>query len=162
MARRVSPWSFVAGRNDLDIRIRRLPEGVNGACRVSAAGRSTIVLSADLDQAERTAVLAHELVHLERGGGCPETGSDVWDVVSRREEVRVDREVARALCPAAEVDAWIRLEVDAGHQVDAVAVSEAWALPGWIAAIVLEDAAGRARRDLAASIGRHPARFRAI
>lgn len=51
-------------------------------------------------------MLTHELVHDERGGGASFPGQPAtWEAVVRREELRVDAEVARRLVPADELRA---------------------------------------------------------
>lgn len=62
--------------------------------------RAAIVLEVELDRRERRAVLAHELVHDERGGGCVAHGMpEGWMAVVVRDELAVQREVARWLVP---------------------------------------------------------------
>jgi len=65
-----------------------------------------VMVSSTLNQCWRNAVLAHELVHDERDGGCVLEGMpEQWRAVAAREEARVWREVARRLVPAAEIAA---------------------------------------------------------
>lgn len=125
---------------------RVLPEGMSGACKVWADGRIAIVLSSTMDRAERTATLAHELVHAQRGGGCADVLPGMrWDAVLAREELIVDRQVTDQLLDPVEFDAWIAGEVQADRSVDERTVSIEWAVPMWIARIGLEAALARAR-----------------
>lgn len=53
--------------------------------------------------------LAHELVHDERGGGCPcpADAPPGWGVVARREEARVEATVAARLVPLDELARYV-------------------------------------------------------
>jgi hypothetical protein len=66
--------------------------------------RALIMISAEINQCMRKAVLAHELIHDEEGGGCVLEGMPAqYRVVAAREERRIDLEVARRLIPEAEL-----------------------------------------------------------
>jgi hypothetical protein len=113
---RVSPWEAIKDRDNLHVRIVELPPGVKGACQ-RVDGHEFILLSKDLDQEERAITLWHELIHLERDGGCPDDPGmpDSWRVVVLREERRVQRE--------AEARRWT-------PEMIAAAIAEAEAQPG--------------------------------
>lgn len=143
MARRRSPWADVAQRPGLTVRLLELPDGVRGVCRPTGPTTGIIALSAALDQVERSAVLAHELVHVRRGGPCPSELSEVWWAVEAREELVVDREVARDLVPTVEFDSWLDARVEEGDLVDAALVAEVWRVPERVAQVALELAAQR-------------------
>jgi hypothetical protein len=114
-------------------------------------GDWVVVLDAGLDQTDRTAVLAHELEHIARGGGLPEPIPGMrWGAILAREEATVDRAAVDQLVPPAELDTWITARVADDSHVDAVAVSDAWAVPQRYAAIALDAATKRAT-------ARHPA-----
>lgn len=61
------------------------------------------MLRADLDAIGRRCTLAHELVHVERGGGSEHPDP----VVRAREEMWVDRVVVDRLVPEDELAAWL-------------------------------------------------------
>lgn len=94
-----NPWSSLKGRRDIvvlfaDTGDMRAVHQVRGRAHV-------IVIAAEADQVERNHLLAHELVHIERGGGCPDAGwmADSWGPVIAREEDRVEGIVAARLIP---------------------------------------------------------------
>lgn len=150
---RRSPWTTLAARSNVTVRLAALPSGVNGACR-ERDGHAVILLSSLLDQVERSITLAHELIHLDRGGGCPSgLPGMLWDPVTAREEAAVDSAVATDLLPADRFDAWIAAEVALDHQVDALLVSIEWAVPTRIAVLALAAAERRARLRHASSQG---------
>jgi hypothetical protein len=68
----------LASLSGVTVRLVDLPRGVRGACRPLGQGRAMVVIDRRLGQVKRTAVLAHELVHLERGGPCPSGLSGEW------------------------------------------------------------------------------------
>lgn len=94
-----NPWKTLRGRTDLRFAIEPMPEGVYGAY-VRRGDRKGIIIAKGLGRRRRNATLAHELVHDERDGGCPTDDlPEPLMVVARREERRVEREVARRLVP---------------------------------------------------------------
>lgn len=65
-------------------------------------GTTVIVIDPDGDGPTRRERLAHELVHVDRGGGAAWVGMpDAWRAVVARDESRVDREAARRQVPPA-------------------------------------------------------------
>ena len=78
---------------------------MGGGFHVRADERAVIVLDPDLDAPMRRAVLTHELVHHERGGGPGRAGAPATlDLLVERDERAVDAEVARRLVPVDELD----------------------------------------------------------
>jgi hypothetical protein len=68
------------------------------------------VLDAGLDRRARRCVLAHELVHAERGIGHPAATTATME----REEEAVRREVARRLVPPSLLQRFVAARVDLG------------------------------------------------
>lgn len=96
-----------------------------------------IVIDRSLPPVERLAVLAHELVHIERGGTA-----DCLDV--GREERAVDRIVAQRLVPADELEALVEVLVEIEGGVTAEMVAEEFEVPAEVAARAM---AGLAQRQ---------------
>ncbi|WCO68681.1 hypothetical protein PO878_08060 [Iamia majanohamensis] len=95
--------------------VTRLPAGVRALCAVADDGHQAILVNRDLPPAERLAALAHELVHLERGGGCHRPGlHDRLRPLRAREEAQVDRIVARRLVPLDLLEAWAAARAEVG------------------------------------------------
>lgn len=134
---RYSPWRVLAAQNHITVRISPLPAGVSGACRVLADGAVLILLASSLDARERVAVLAHELLHIERGIGrgesCPE-----WRAVEAREEEIIDRQVAGRLLPTEELAAWIRARGPDDEAVTTRVVADEWFVSEPVARRALE------------------------
>lgn len=105
----------------------------------------TIRLDPRLDRRQRRAALAHELVHLERGGGVTCAGMPAtWVPLRQREEQRVNREVARRLVPPAELDALVESRRSVGPVTSEV-VADEFDVPEWVAGIALDMSHGRSR-----------------
>lgn len=94
MGERWNAWRALRDRAHVRLRWGS-PNGHDG--QVDTTG--TIWLHPHLGRQERHAVLAHELVHLERGIPAPATPA----VLVAREERLVDAEVARRLVPLDEL-----------------------------------------------------------
>jgi hypothetical protein len=107
----VTPWAYVVGvsewrpwralreRSTIEFMLCDLPPGVR-AIYGRRGDDEAIIVNQTLTPAERLAAIAHELVHVERGGsghcaGAPQS----WGAVVAREEARVDRIVAERLVP---------------------------------------------------------------
>lgn len=84
-------------------------------------------------------MLAHELVHDERGGGCVEAGMPPsWADVVTRDELIVRREVADWLVPRHDLVVFIdRRVVDSAPGVTAWEVSEEFDVPEEVAMLAL-------------------------
>lgn len=93
------PWQVLADLDDVVYAVERLPDRV-GAVYARRGDRAAIVIDDRLGPVEHRAALAHELVHHERGPP-PRVVPDTLRCVVIREEVAVDREVARRLVPRA-------------------------------------------------------------
>lgn len=96
-----NPWTQLKAEPDVLLIMRDdLPPELGGGAYWPDAGGGVIVLDRRLSQVERNCVLAHELVHHERGGGCgdgfmPES----WRPVAAREEQVVDDIAVERLVP---------------------------------------------------------------
>lgn len=95
-----NPWRALRERDHIDFGLDRLPACLGGAVYWPEDGRVIIAIDRSLTRQERSAALAHELVHDERGGGKSfDSAPDTWDAVVARDELMVHREVARRLVP---------------------------------------------------------------
>lgn len=96
-----SPWRALRERSHLEFSLADLPDALGGAYyEPQAEGWAAVLIDRRLSRVQRKAALAHELVHDERGGGCSGDGMpDSWNAVVARDELTVDREVARRLVP---------------------------------------------------------------
>src|SRR5688500_16211092 len=100
------PWIEAAARPHLEVEVVSLPDRLGGGCYLPVDDFVAILLDERLDRRTLRAVLAHELVHDERGGGASFIGQPpAWDAVVGRDERRVDVEVARRLVPLDELRA---------------------------------------------------------
>lgn len=119
------PWAAAGRLPHLDIWFADVPEG---ATWHRVAGHDHITIDARATRRERAALLAHELVHLERGIGYPSATHRTME----REEAIVRRETARRLVPPAELADLVarRSEVEA---VTAEVVAEEFDVPVAIA-----------------------------
>ena len=82
------PWRRFALLTDWSLRWAELPEGVMG---LTCHRTRTVTLALGMSQAERRCTIAHETEHVERGAVSPQE--------TRREELLIDRKVARLLIP---------------------------------------------------------------
>jgi hypothetical protein len=84
-----------------------------------------IGLDCRLGRLRRSEVLAHELVHDERAGGCDLPGMPSgWQAVVASDEAAVDDEVARRLVPVGELGDYCRAQVAIGYGVTAAETAE--------------------------------------
>jgi len=139
-------WGELRRRRHIDLEFDDL-DGERGMIEDLPNGRRRITLDVGLDQVERRAVLAHELVHDERG--ILFTRSTPTLVVDK-EEACVRDETARRLVPVDLLEDFVRwLIVDNGSATWRD-VAEEFEVPRDVAQRALELLAQRAR-------GRHPA-----
>ena len=103
---RWNPWRALNERPHIELRFAYLG-GRRGLWQRDELG-DLILLDAELGRRSRRSVLAHELVHAERGIG--------FGIASRetmvREEELVRREVARRLVPRAALLAYVTAKLD--------------------------------------------------
>jgi hypothetical protein len=93
------PWGAADARG-VRVATDQVADLLGGAFGSWWHGVQIVVLSPSLAAPARRAALAHELIHLERGGGIDLPGMPAawaWEVA--REEARVDDEVALRLVP---------------------------------------------------------------
>ncbi len=105
---RWNPWRALRARGHLEFALVSLPDATGGGYyEPQSEGWAAVLIDDRLTRVDRRAVLAHELVHDERGGGCTAQGMPAsWDAVVSRDEEAVDSEVARRLVPADELRAF--------------------------------------------------------
>lgn len=85
------------------------PEGVHGLSCQASNGNIAIALDANLGQPERCWTLAHELVHIERGGGCQaRPGNPIWGIQITKEEAAVNAIACDRLIPPRLIAADVR------------------------------------------------------
>lgn len=120
MGRRWNPWRALREQADV-VLVRSVPlAGPRGLAIVFPDGEPVVALDPSLGRVERRSVLAHELVHLERGL----LPHDSPDHVVAREERRVDGEAARRLVPADELRAVAASLLDVAEAVEAWQLAE--------------------------------------
>lgn len=126
-----NPWRALRSRPRVELRFADLA-GRKGLWQRDAQG-DLIILDAGLDRRSRRCVLAHELVHVERGIGfgaaTPET--------MQREEEQVRREVARRLVPPVELAIYLERTAD-GTGITVTDVAEEFDVDTEVAAKALE------------------------
>lgn len=104
---RWNPW-VTLHTSSIELWFARLP-GERGRWTRRPSG-DEILLDERLDRRSRTEVLAHELVHAERGVGWPSATAATMEV----EEERVWRIALRRLAPPSEVRRFIRARATVG------------------------------------------------
>lgn len=129
-----NPWADLKARGDVIVLFGPVPAGVRAVHEMRGRAH-VILLPDDATQVERNHLLAHELVHVERGGGCPGAGltHEPWGPVVAREEQRVEEIVAQRLVP---VDRLLRLAWEACEsegRLDPWVVAERFAVPQHVA-----------------------------
>jgi hypothetical protein len=137
------PWRSIDAHQDLLVTFDPVARLMGGGFQVADGPRSYIVVDPDLDEAARRAVLTHELIHHERGGGPARSEwSSGRDGLVSRDERQVEAEVARRLVPDDELVALIheRLAVDEG--VDRAEVAVQFCVPLDVAELALRQLRG--------------------
>lgn len=125
MPRTWDPWSELKTRRHLRVKRFDLPESTGGALYWPTRRGATIFLDYRADRVRRRCLLAHELVHDERHGGCSAPYMPPsWEAVVAREENWVNNTVADRLVPPDELAALCAGRADAGLEVTAVDVAE--------------------------------------
>jgi hypothetical protein len=123
------PWRAAAALPRLEIWYGDVPEG---AVWHRDHRGDQITIDASAGARERRALLAHELVHLERGIGYPLASAATME----REEAIVRREVARRLVPPDELAALVARVGDL-EPVTAEVVADEFDVPAHVAAEAL-------------------------
>lgn len=125
MSERWRPWRQLgAAHPEVDVHlVDDLPAGCDGAY-FSDGQVAVILVRRTLSPIDRLAVLAHELVHHERGGSGYQADlpAGLAGLVAR-EEARVDRVVADRLVPRVELVATVERLAALGEPVTAEAVA---------------------------------------
>ena len=125
MGKRWNPWSALRERRHIHFELRALPASTGGGFYVPVRGRAGIFIDPRLRRVERRCVLAHELVHDERRGGCDAPYMPPsWRAVVAREENWVDDAVADRLVPSDELAALCASRVEARLEVTAADVAD--------------------------------------
>ena len=108
-----NPWRALRARDDIELVWADLPDDLLGTVAEDGEGGCTITLDPRLDRVTRRCVLAHELIHVERG--------ITWGVEAtmEREEVIVDTETARRLVPSGELRQVVAAMCSVGIGVEA-------------------------------------------
>lgn len=132
------PWA-AAERAGVLVRIDPIADLLGGGIGAWRGGRAVVVLSPTFDHVERRVALAHELVHLERGGGIDHPGMPAsWGAAVAREEAAVDAEVARRLVPRR-----VLLALDTSSGLRACEVAELFDVTHQLAELAMHAALGR-------------------
>lgn len=119
-----NPWRALRELPDVTFKLTTIDPPKVGLL-VERDGHIEIHVDRRLRRRSRRAVLAHELVHLERG---PVAARDV-----ARDELAVDREVARRLVPPVELAVFIAARASFGEHVTVHDVAEEFDVPRWVA-----------------------------
>ena len=123
---RWNPWAALRAHPEIRLEWDRLG-GARGLAIVDFTG-PLVVLDYRLPRRERRAVLAHELIHHERG--IPTAGAPPHIV--EREEASVDQEVARRLVPLDELAAFVAARATVGG-VTSYDVADEFEVPNRVA-----------------------------
>lgn len=131
-------WRALRERPEIEFVLCDLPQGVR-AIHASDGQHQAILVSRNLSPAERLAAVAHELVHVERGGsGHHPDAPATWGPAVAVEERRVNDIVARRLVPPDRLAEFVQRRLSAHDRVTAADVAEEFDVP--------QDVAERAMR----------------
>jgi IrrE N-terminal-like domain len=148
VGRDFDPWQAVDKHADLSVLFHPVAGLMGGGFHARTHGRAVIVLDPDLDGPMRRAVLTHELVHHERGGGPGRSGAPATlDLLVERDERAVDAEVARRLLPVDELDRVVTELVACTGSASVIDVAAHFAVPSEVARCALAQLAARAARS---------------
>jgi hypothetical protein len=146
MKRRWDPWAALTARQHIVYRRKALPRSTGGALYWPVGAYVGIFIDPRAARVERRCLLAHELVHDERQGGChADWMPPAWLAVVMRDEATVDNLVADRLVPPDELAAFCARVSDLGMGVTPTDVASEFD--------VTEEVAKRA---LARLVGRPP------
>jgi ribosomal protein S25 len=147
------PWRAIEQHPQLRVTFDPVAGLMGGGFHVARGPRAFIVVDPELDEPGRRAVLTHELIHHERGGGPADPGPTLLvDAVVDREEHQVSLEVARRLVPDRELAAAVAELVSGAGSVTAEQVAERFTVPVEVAGLALRrlsDAGGLAPQPAA-------------
>jgi Zn-dependent peptidase ImmA (M78 family) len=120
-----NPWRALREAAEIELRWMPLPESYGGGAIVTTDDGYVIVLDSRLRQEERRAVLAHELVHAERGVLPPSAP----DALRAKDEHAVENEVADRLVPADELREFVEQCLSLDRFVTALDVANEFGVP---------------------------------
>lgn len=147
---RWSPWAAAGAIPNLEIRVADLPDETGGGVLRRSRDRVYIFLDRSLSQAERRCVLAHELVHLERGTNARcSWHAPMWSAVVAREELAVDRIVATRLVPLDELRTLVERITGCDRGVTPLDVEDEFEVDGPTAVTALHELKIREARRIA-------------
>lgn len=139
---RWDPWAELTAREHLIYDRMPVPKAAGGAIYWPVDDHALIAIDPREGRVRRRCLLAHELVHDERSGGCyADFMPATWRAVVRREEGWVDDIVADRLVPPDELRALCDRAIDSGEALTAADVM--------LEFDVTEQVAARALRRLA-------------
>ena len=133
------PWRAVAERDDLVLSFHPIARLMGGGFYARAGELGVIVIDPELQGEDRRAVLTHELIHHERGGGVTSIGvfRGLASFVDG-DERSVDREVANRLVPTELLEQFVRASARAGTSVGPAEVADQFEVPVSVAARALD------------------------
>lgn len=124
---RWNPWRALREREAIRFALDQLPDGIDGV-HGQRGERRAIIVDRSLHRIARNAVLAHELIHDERGHSPSSHPIEV-----AKEEERVEREVARRLVPFDELSVFVAGRLALGESVSAADIAEHFEVPKAVA-----------------------------
>lgn len=135
---RWSHWRAASLLPDLTIRLDHLPPETGGGVLARRGDKVVIILDRRLTQIERRVMLAHELVHHERGSSsrCHDTGYLSPHVI--HEERSVERIAAQRLVPADMLEVFVDRHTSLGHGVLAHQVADEFRVTDPVAALAMK------------------------
>lgn len=142
-----NPWKTLKATPEVMLRMERLDDSLGGGCYVPdpVTGLGLIKLDRRLTQRERNAVLAHELWHHERGGGCNDPAAD------RVECRRIWRLVAEDQVPDDELRVlWVEAE-RSGRTIGPAEVAERFGTTEEVAVLAMRRLLDRLRAEIDAA-----------
>jgi hypothetical protein len=136
-----NPWAELRARPHLYFLRTELPPVTGGGVYwpLDKPGQAAVLIDERAGRVERRCLLAHELVHDERGGGI--SGSVMprsWAAVIAREERCVDDIVARRLVPLDDLLAFARAKAEIDGHATAADVAEQFDVTEEVATRALE------------------------
>ncbi len=122
-----NPWHDAHQRVHLSVGVALLPDETGGGLYARwPDGTAVVVVDERLSLTAQSEALTHELIHDERGGGCPcsEESPAGWRAVVAREEAKVARMAAERLVPLAELAEHVERVTGLDEAVTAARVAE--------------------------------------